>query len=131
MKKILLSCALLLLSCEDVFQTHPYDVEFKGETRMNVRQAAEIERRFADRDTLRVAFISDTHLWLSDARDQVADINRRADIDFVVHCGDLTDTGTALEYEWSRIILSRFHFPHVALEGITTFLALATKHTSL
>ena len=131
MKKILLSCALLLLSCEDVFQTHPYDVEFKGETRMNVRQAAEIERRFADRDTLRVAFISDTHLWLSDARDQVADINRRADIDFVVHCGDLTDTGTALEYEWSRDILSRLHFPHVALEGITTFLALATKHTSL
>lgn len=74
MKKMLLSCTLLLLSCEDVFQTHPYDVDFKGETRINVRQTAEIERRFADSDTLRVAFISDTHLWHSDARDEVADI---------------------------------------------------------
>lgn len=76
-----------------MFDTHPYDVNFKGEIGINNRQMAEIERRFADRDTLRIAFISDTHLWMSDARDEVADINRRVDIDFVVHCGDLTDTG--------------------------------------
>ncbi len=122
MKKMLLSCTLLLLSCEDVFQTHPYDVDFKGETRINVRQTAEIERRFADSDTLRVAFISDTHLWHSDARDEVADINRRENIDFVIHCGDLTDTGTTKEYEWSRDILGGLRYPFVALVGNHDFL---------
>ena len=45
-----------------MFDTHPYDVNFKSETGINIRQTAEIERRFADSDTLRVAFISDTHL---------------------------------------------------------------------
>jgi len=39
-----------------MFDTHPYDVNFKGETGINNRQMAEIERRFADRDTLRIAF---------------------------------------------------------------------------
>jgi len=105
-----------------MFDTHPYDVNFKGEIGINNRQMAEIERRFADRDTLRIAFISDTHLWMSDARDEVADINRRVDIDFVVHCGDLTDTGTALEFEWSRDVLSGLHFPYVALVGNHDFL---------
>lgn len=114
--------AAILSACSDIFDTHPYDVNFKGETGINVRQTAEIERRFADRDTLRVAFISDTHLWLSDARDEVADINHRTGIDFVVHCGDLTDTGTALEFEWSRDILSGLHIPYVALVGNHDFL---------
>ena len=119
---MLLSCALLLLSCEDVFQTHPYDINFKGETGINSRQTAEIERRYANKDTLRVAFISDTHLWLSDARDEVADINHRADIDFVIHCGDLTDTGTIVEFEWSHDILSALRYPYVALVGNHDFL---------
>ncbi len=114
--------SLLLASCSDMFDTHPYDVNFKGETSINIRQTAEIEHRFADSDTLRVAFISDTHLWHSDARDEVADINRREKIDFIVHCGDLTDTGTALEFEWSRDILSELRYPYVALVGNHDFL---------
>ena len=69
MKRLLYVLLLLLVSCDETFQTHPYDVNIKGETGINSRQMAEIERRFADRDTLRVAFISDTHLWLSDASD--------------------------------------------------------------
>lgn len=129
-KNCLWLCILLavtLSACSDMFDTHPYDVNFKGETGINNRQMAEIERRFADRDTLRIAFISDTHLWMSDARDEVADINRRVDIDFVVHCGDLTDTGTALEFEWSRDVLSGLHFPYVALVGNHDFLGTGNQ----
>jgi len=117
---LLLSLAFLA-SCDDVFQTHPYDVNVKGETGINAKQMAVIERRFADKDTLRVAFISDTHLWHSDARDEVTDVNRR-NIDFVVHCGDLTDTGTTKEYEWSRDILTELNSPFVALIGNHDFL---------
>ena len=133
-KNCLWLCILLavtLSACSDMFDTHPYDVNFKGETGINIRQTAEIERRFADSDTLRVAFISDTHLWHSEARDEVEDLNRRGDIDFVVHCGDLTDTGTALEFEWCRNILSELRYPYVALVGNHDFLGTGDQTYSV
>lgn len=100
-----------------MFDTHPYDIHFDGETDINARQMAEIESRFADKDTLRVAFISDSHGWYSDTKDEVADLNQRTDIDFVIHCGDLTDTGTSKEYDWCRDILAGLRYPYVALIG--------------
>ena len=124
---ILICLAALLTSCGDAFDIHPYDVNFKGDRDINARQMAAIEQQFADKDTLRVAFISDTHLWLTDARDQIADLNRRTDVDFVVHCGDLTDTGTAKEYEWSRDILTALNCPFVALIGNHDFLGTGNQ----
>ena len=112
---------LLLSSCDKVFDIHPYDVKIDGETGINAKQMAIIENKFANKDTLRVAFISDTHLWLADAKDQVADVNKR-NVDFVVHCGDLTDTATNKEFEWSRDILNGLNFPFVALIGNHDFL---------
>lgn len=114
--------SLLLLSCSDVFQTHPYDVHIKGEHHLNDVNKARIEEACADKETLCIAFISDTHLWHSDARDEVADINSKSDIDFVVHCGDLTDTGTTKEYEWARDILGGLNVPYLALIGNHDFL---------
>ena len=84
----------LLTACNDVFDVHPYDVNYKGETHHNKQAIAEIEQRFASRDSLRIAFISDTHGWYTNTKAEIDDINKRNDIDFVVHCGDLTDTGT-------------------------------------
>ena len=100
MKKVIIG-ALLLTSCSDMFDTHPYDIHFDGETDINAKQIAKIESQFAEKDTLRVAFISDTHGWYSDTKDEVADLNQRTDINFVIHCGDLTDTGTSLPHESS------------------------------
>jgi predicted phosphodiesterase len=97
-------------------------VNVHGEKDINAKQMKIIESRFAEKKTLRVAFISDTHLWLADAKDQVADINKRTDIDFVVHCGDLTDTATNDEFEWSRDILYGLNYPFVALIGNHDFL---------
>ena len=79
----MLGCmAFLFSSC---FDSHPYDVDISGEKGINARNIATIEQKCANKTLLRVAFISDTHLWLSEARDQVADLNKR-DVDFVVHC---------------------------------------------
>lgn len=116
MKKLII-LALLLTSCDDLFDTHPYDINYDGETDINAKQITKIESQFADKDTLRVAFISDTHGWYSDTKDEVADLNQRTNIDFVIHCGDLTDTGTTKEYEWSRNILQGLQHPYVALIG--------------
>ena len=75
-KYVLILTTCLLSACDGVFDIHPYDVKFSGETGINKKQMAVIESQFKNSDTLRVAFISDTHLWLSDARDQVADVNK-------------------------------------------------------
>lgn len=117
----------LLLSCDSLFDTHPYDVNFKGETGINARNIARIEQASASKDTLRIAFISDTHGWYTDAKDEVAALNRRTDIDFVIHCGDLTDTGTAKEFEWIRDILGSLCVPYVALIGNHDFLGTGNQ----
>ena len=114
--------ALLLTSCEGLFDTHPYSVHFHGETGINAKQIAIIERTLQDKDTLRIAFISDTHGWYSDTKDEIKALNQRTDIDFVIHCGDLTDTGTDKEYTWTRDILNGLHHPYVALIGNHDFL---------
>ena len=110
-----------------MFDINPYDVNFKGSTGINASQTALIEQAFADGDTLRVAFISDTHGWYADARDEVASLNSRSDIDFVIHCGDLTDTGTSKEFEWCRDILGELRCPYVALIGNHDYLGTGNQ----
>lgn len=118
----LLMILVLLTSCDDLFDVHPYDVNIKGETGINLKNIARIESEFADKDTLRIAFISDTHCWYKDTKDEVDDLNKRSGIDFVIHCGDLTDTGMTKEYERSRDILVGIRYPFVALIGNHDFL---------
>ena len=112
----------MLTACDDVFQVHPYDVRFDGETDINAHHIAEITSRCQNKDTLRIAFISDTHGWYSDAKDEVADINQRTGIDFVVHLGDLTDAGMTKEFVWARNILNNLDVPYVVLIGNHDFL---------
>lgn len=113
---------LLLVSCEDLFKYHPYDMRFSGETGINQRNIAIIEERFAEKDTLRFAFIGDTHLWHSDTRAIIAAINANDSIDFVIHGGDMTDTGTTQEFIWTRELLSSLDKPYVVLIGNHDFL---------
>lgn len=117
---------LLLLSSCGKFETHPYAVDIHGATNLNPRMIERIESLTANKDTLRVAFISDSHEWLNDLDDAVDALNKQTDLDFVVHCGDLTDVGTHLEMEWSRDILLKLHAPFVALIGNHDFLGSGT-----
>lgn len=111
-----------MTSCSDVFEYHPYDVRISGEKDLNAKNIAKIEAKFKDSDTLRIAIMSDSHGWYEATKDCIADINSRDSIDFVIHCGDLTDCGTTKEYEWQRDILSKFKKPYVCLIGNHDFL---------
>ena len=123
MKKMILSsllASLLLTGC-DLMKYHPYVGDFDGErhlTQKNLKRLNDLELG----PEFHFAFISDTHGWYSELKEEVASLNRRGDIDFVVHCGDLTDTGTSKEYEWSRDILEGISCPWVALIGNHDFL---------
>jgi len=112
----------LFAACKEVFDVHPYDMRFDGEGGINATQIAEIKKLYNDKDTLRIAFISDTHGWYTETKDEIANINSRSDIDFVIHCGDLTDTGTTKEYEAIRTELDKLNVPYIALIGNHDFL---------
>ncbi len=119
---IALILIILLTSCDGLFDTHPYDVDISGERNINTTNIGRIEASCKEKDTLRVVCISDTHIWLDDTEDMVNDINKRSDVDFVIHCGDLSDTGTQKEFEWTRRILGNLKKPYVALIGNHDFL---------
>lgn len=129
LKNILYAAAVLLTlcSCEDVFKYHPYDGRFSGDKDINSRNIRLIEQACEGADTLRVAFISDTHGWYGDTEDMVSDINGRPEVDFVVHGGDLTDCGTTKEYVWARDRLSALRVPYVALIGNHDFLGTGNE----
>ena len=113
---------LLLMSCKEAFDMHPYDVRFDGQDNINHANIQRIEKVCEGKDTLRIAFIGDTHGWYSDTKDMVNDIKGRSDLDFVVHLGDLTDCGTSKEYVWMRDILAGIPVPYVAVIGNHDFL---------
>jgi predicted phosphodiesterase len=107
---------LLLGSC-DLIEYHPYDCRISGESGINARNIKSIETTTMGRDSFRFAVISDTQRWYDETSDEVNSINARGDIDFVIHCGDLSDFGATKEFEWMRDILNGLKVPYVCVLG--------------
>lgn len=112
---ILLTAVLALTACQ--VEYHPYDTRIRGTRGINARNIARIEETCAGRRTLRFAVLSDTQRWYDEARDAVAALNVRDDLDFVIHTGDLADFGMRSEFERQRDILERLRVPYVVLIG--------------
>ena len=114
---VLLGC-ICMVSCDSVFDVHPYDVHVDGDKNINASNICKIEEATLSKYTFRFAVISDSHQWLSDLADEVNDINGRSDsIDFVVHLGDITDFGATQEFQWTREKLRKLKIPFVVLLG--------------
>lgn len=101
---------------------HPYDVRFDGQENINATNIEKIEAMCMDKDTLRIAFLGDTHVWYSDLQALVDNLNEQADIDFAVHLGDITDCGTTQEFVWARNIFAGISVPYVVVIGNHDFL---------
>lgn len=108
---------LAMTSCDSVFDVHPYDVNITGDRNVNAKQIVKIEDKVKSADTIRFAFISDSHQWLSDLMDEIRDINKRDSVDFVIHGGDITDFGGTQEFEWTREKMYKLNKPFVVLLG--------------
>ncbi len=115
--QLLTAIAIAIVTSCEVMDVHPYAGNVTGETDINTRNAARIEQSLAGRQSFRFAVISDTQRWYDETEAEVASINARGDIDFVIHCGDITDFGVTDEYEWQREVLSGLTMPYVLLLG--------------
>lgn len=107
---------LVCTGCE-LIDVHPYDTHVEGPCGINARNIARIESACAGRSQVRFAVISDTQRWYDETAAAVASINARGDIDFVIHCGDLSDFGVTKEFEWMRRELEKLAVPYVCLLG--------------
>lgn len=114
---MLLPLILLFGGCDRTFDYHPYDVRITGACDINVRNAARIERLTAGRTSFRFAVVSDTQRWYDETEAVVRALNERGDLDFVVHCGDLSDFGASREFLWQRDILEKLKVPYVCVLG--------------
>ena len=112
---------ILLLSAVfaacDLIEYHPYDTHIDGLKHIHARAIAEIEELGKHRDSIKFAVMSDTQRWYDQTHRIVKHINAHSDIDFVVHCGDQTDFGMTLEFEWMRDELLKLNMPYVTALG--------------
>jgi len=100
-----------------MFEVHPYSGDIKGKKHINSSNIKRIEQNFADKDTIRYAFISDSQRWYDELNDFVKMVNQRDDIDFIIHGGDISDFGLTKEFLWQRDILEKLKQPYVVLLG--------------
>lgn len=108
--------ALTLSAC-DIIDYHPYDARLDGTHNINTRNIERIEKNCAGKKSLKFVLISDTQRWYDETYEAVKNINEREDIDFVIHCGDLSDFGITKEFEQQREILEKLKVPYVVLLG--------------
>jgi Icc protein len=105
---------LLLCAGCGVFEFHPY--ELRGEDRDRHARALERLRLDAEDGPLRFAVVGDMQLFLDEASAAVEDLSRR-DVDFVVQVGDVTEYGSAQEYDWVARLLDRLPVPSFVVLG--------------
>ena len=114
--QVLILCTLLLTGC-DMIDYHPYDVRISGKTNVNATQIARIEEECKDKTTLRFVTMGDSQRWYDETEDFVKAINKRDDIDFVIHGGDMSDFGLTDEFLLQRDIMEGLEVPYVVLIG--------------
>ena len=112
-----LTLTLIWGACGDLFDVHPYDARVEGKRDINAKNIARIEAALQGRERFRFAMIGDSQRWYDETKACVEAINRRGDIDFVIHGGDFTDFGVTEEFHWMRDILERLDAPYVGLIG--------------
>ena len=112
----LLVGSLAFSACE-LIDYHPYDTRVDGKSHINAQNIERIEAATAGKKAIRFVLISDTQRWYDETKAAVKSITARDDIDFVLHCGDLTDFGVTREFEVQRDILEGLRIPYVALLG--------------
>ncbi len=106
---------LLLGGC---FEYHPYDVRLQEKYKqINQKNLDRLLATVPHSDTVCFAFVGDTQRWYDETEACVEHINRRNDIDFVVHGGDISDFGMKKEFCWVHDIMSGLHVPYVAIIG--------------
>lgn len=114
---VLVAISLVMIAC-DPFEYHPYDVRLdKKYKNINQKNIERIRQQDRNADTVRFIFMGDSQRWYDETEAFVKAANRRNDVDFVVHGGDISDFGMKKEFCLMHDIMSKLKVPYVALIG--------------
>lgn len=104
-------------ACSGLIEYSPYDTPVLSKD-MNKTESARIScEMLSPHDTFKFALISDIHDNYDDMADAIKSINREPGLQFVVCCGDITNSGLAREYEWYLEIFERSRYPFITVIG--------------
>ncbi len=108
----------LLSSCTELFEYSPYasivDDKYKKTTSKNLELLSANILKSKD---IKFAFIADSHYHYNKLDNIINHINDRDDIDFLIHAGDLTESGLLKEYEMLYVILNNSKTPYFTTIG--------------
>ncbi|MEG0891580.1 MAG: metallophosphoesterase [Bacteroidales bacterium] len=107
---------ILFIGC-DLIDYHPYDGKVTGDTDINKINIERIKAVCDKKDTVRFAMMGDSQRWYDETEDFVEHINKVADVDFVIHGGDISDFGLKKEFQWVHSIMKNLNVPYIALIG--------------
>lgn len=91
-------------------RTTPFDANPERRD-LNAHNLERLRDLPAPQGPLRFVAIGDTHDEYDDLVTTAKIINRRADLSFVVHTGDISDRGLLDEFEWAQDALDTFDIP--------------------
>ncbi|MBE9468681.1 MAG: metallophosphoesterase [Bacteroidetes bacterium] len=117
---LFLISVIFLSACDDMFDYSPYVINFEGENKdVNRKNIEKLPKKNLD-DTIRIAFVADTHRFFDEFEGFVNaanDYNRKKPIDFVIHVGDIADFGLPKQYLWGNSFLLNLNCPYFVLLG--------------
>lgn len=113
---------MALALCAGCFEYSPHAAVLEdGERDLNARALARLQAA-PRREVLRFALVGDTQREFDDARDAVAALNARGDLDFVVQLGDFTHFGVLSEFRLMNDVFEALAVPYLVVIGIHDFL---------
>ncbi|MBB6612584.1 metallophosphoesterase [Pontibacter sp. Tf4] len=111
--------SVMALQACDKFEYSPYEVRLNdNEKELNLKNIERIKAQNIPADaTITFALISDTQGFYKETEATVNHLNKRNDVQFVLHNGDITDFGVLKEYRLINDRLSKLKFPLVTVIG--------------
>lgn len=120
MKKIvkILWFFVFIYGC-DLVDYSPFDVNVPNYKSNSIflQKMQEDKLKTSKKTSVKIALISDSHLYYKELSDAVAKINTLDSLDFVVHLGDVTERGLKEEYEKFYKIISKLKYSYLVVIG--------------
>ena len=99
------------------FEESPYSAK-PSQKNLNPKNIAHITALSQSTpEPFRIGVVSDTHTYYDDYLKVIRDIRGKNSCDFLLHCGDVTDSGLLREYEWGDEIIRKADLPYVTVIG--------------
>jgi predicted phosphodiesterase len=116
----LIFLVIFTLGC-DAFEVNPYAIRLDDhEQNLTAKQLLKLQESLAkdpDKQTITIAFISDSQRALDEFEDGIDHINQNERVDMVFHGGDITDYGLNTEYKKMGGALRRLKAPFFTAFG--------------